>query len=141
VSIKGSRAERQVRKRAERSAWQRAQLARQLQKRAEQKKTHTMDARHRDSNPGSAEVSKRALPASAGKETQNDPKTLFGGKPAGSVHAPPVEAVLTTTSNEKDSPPRLSPANTTDQQSAQQHATPPPVVIGPEPHSPSLLPT
>ena len=85
-----------------------------------------MDARHRDSNPGSAEVSKRALPASAGKETQNDPKALFGGKPAGSVHAPPVEAVLTTTSNEKDSPPRLSPANTTDQQSAQQHATVPP---------------
>ena len=100
-----------------------------------------MDAQHRDSNPGSAEVSKRALLASAGKETQTehaqntkvsavmasvDPKALFRGKPAGSVHAPPVEAVLTTTSNEKDSPPRLSPANTTDQQSAQQHATVPP---------------
>jgi hypothetical protein len=85
-----------------------------------------MDAPHWDSNPGSAEVSKRALPASAGKEIHNDPKTLFGGKPVGSVHAPPVEAVLTTTSNEKDSPPRLSPANTTDQHSAQQHATLPP---------------
>ena len=100
----------------------------------------TMGAQHRDSNPGSAEVSKRALPASAGKETQKehaqktkvsavmasvDPKALFEGKPAGSVHAPPMEAVLTTTSNEKDSPPRLSPANTPNQQSAQQHATPP----------------
>ena len=98
-----------------------------------------MDAQHRNSNPGSAEMSKRALPVSAGKETQKEhvqktkvsavmasvgPNALFGGELVGSVHAPPMEAVLTSTSNKKDSPPRLSPANTPNQQSAQQHATP-----------------
>ena len=55
-----------------------------------------MDVQHRDNNPGSAEVQKRALTASAGKETQQEhtqklrgsavkvnlvPQALFGGKP------------------------------------------------------------
>ena len=97
-----------------------------------------MAAPHWDSNPGSVEVSKRALPVSAGKETQKehaqktkvsavmvsvDHQVLFGGQSAGSLHAPPVEAVLASTCNEKDNPPRLPPASTTVQQSAQQHAT------------------
>ena len=78
-----------------------------------------MDEQHRGSNPGSSEASKRPLSASAQKESQNEhaqktkvsaamasvePQALFGGTPAGSVHAPPMEAALTTTSNEKGGP-------------------------------------
>ena len=66
-----------------------------------------MDEQHRGSNPGSSEASKRPLSASAQKESQKEhtQKTkvsavmasvqqvaLFGGTPAGPVHAPPVEA-------------------------------------------------
>ena len=87
-----------------------------------------IDAPHWDSNPGSAGASKRALPAPAGKKAQKmhaktarvsavmasvDPQVLFGGKPAGSLHAPPMGAVLISTSNGKGSAPRLPPANTT----------------------------
>ena len=97
-----------------------------------------MDAPHRDSNPGSVEVLKRPLSASAQKESQKEhtqkpkgsavmasiePQALFGGTPAGSEHAPPVEAVLTTTSNEKGGPPRPPPQNCTAQQPAPQPAT------------------
>ena len=68
-----------------------------------------MDAPHRDSNPGSVEVLKRPLSASAQKGGQKEhtqkpkgsavmasiePQALFGGTPAGSEHAPPVEAVM-----------------------------------------------
>ena len=97
-----------------------------------------MDAPHRDSNPGGVEVQKRPLSASAQKESQKEhtqkpkgsvvmasvePQVLFGGTPAGSEHAPPVEAVLTSTSNENDGPPRPSPQNCTAQQPAPQPAT------------------
>ena len=97
-----------------------------------------MDMQHRDSNPGRSEASKRPLSASAQKESQKEhaqkakvsmsmasvePQALFGGTPAGSVHAPPMEAALTTTSNEKGGPLRLPPQNNTAQQPAPQRAT------------------
>ena len=97
-----------------------------------------MDAPHRDSNPGGVEVQKRPLLASAQKESQKEhtqkpkgsvvmasvePQVLFGGTPAGSEHAPPVEAVLTTTSNEKGGPLRPPPPKITAQQPAPQRAT------------------
>ena len=57
---------------------------------------------------------------------------LCGGTSAGSVHAPPVEAVQATTSIEKGGPPRPPPTNNTAQQAAPQHATVhPSVAIGP----------
>ena len=97
-----------------------------------------MDEQHWGSNPGSPEASKRPLSASAHKESQKEhaqkpkgtavmasiqPQVLFGGKPAGSVHAPPLEAALTTTSNEKGGPLRPPPHNGTAQQPALQAAT------------------
>ena len=117
-----------------------------------------MDEQHRGSNPGSSEASKRPLSASAQKESQKEhtQKTkvsevvesvqqiaLFGGTPAGPVHAPPVEAVQATTSIEKGGPPRPPPTNNTAQQPALQHAavhhsvaTGPPVVPAPQPPPP-----
>ena len=97
-----------------------------------------MDEQHWGSNPGSSEASKRPLSASAHKESQKEhaqkpkgtavmastqPQVLFGGKSAGSVHAPPLEAALTTTSNEKGGPLRPPHHNGTAQQPALQAAT------------------
>ena len=97
-----------------------------------------MDEQHWGSNPGSSEASKRPPSASAHKESQKEhaqkpkgtavmastqPQVLFGGKSAGSVHAPPLEAALTTTSNEKGGPLRPPHHNGTAQQPALQAAT------------------
>ena len=97
-----------------------------------------MDAQHRDSNLGSAEVQKRALAASASKATHQEnaqkpkgsavevqivPQDLFGDKPAGSVHAPAVQAVLANTSNNKGGPQRPTNTSIIDQQAAQQSAS------------------
>ena len=98
-----------------------------------------MDVSHWDNNPCSAEVKKRALAASASKATQQDnaqkpkgsavmvnvvPQDLFGGNPAGSVHAPAVQAVLTTSSSKNGGPPRPTTTTTTAQQAAPQPVNP-----------------
>ena len=100
-----------------------------------------MDEQHRDSNPGRSEASKRPLSASAQTESQKEhaqktkvsmamvsvePQALFRGTPAGSVHVAPMEAALTTTSNEKVGPLRPPPQNNTAQQPVPQRATVPP---------------
>ena len=94
-----------------------------------------MDARHQDSNLGSAEATKRALAASASKVTQQGhpqkpkgsevhivPHDLFGDKPAGSVHAPAMQAVLTPTSINQGSSPKLTDS-TSDQPTVSQSAS------------------
>ena len=105
--------------------------------RLRKKNFSAMDEQHWGSNPGSSEASKMPLSASAQKESQKEhaqktkvsvamasvePQALFGGTPAGSDHAPPMEAALTTTSNENGGPLRLPPQKNTAQQPALQHA-------------------